>query len=140
MNIKRQWLHDAAKFGAGVVVADFIALMWLSQQYIVPQTFMGLPVAQSSIAPTMVIDFFLLLILVHYAWNIGKLPRLRENTYLLIVGVIFSIVTLAHLMRVLYQTDIIIFGWEVPIFLSWLGIAIAGYLTYSSFHLAMRRK
>lgn len=140
MVIKRQWLHDAAKFGAGLVVADFITLIWLSQQYILPQTFMGLPVGQSSILPSMIIDFFLLLILIHYAWNIGKLPRLRENTYLLIVGVIFAVVTLAHLVRVLYQTDIIIYGWEVPIFLSWFGIAVAGYLTYASFHLAMRRK
>ena len=138
--MKRQWLHDAAKFGAGLVTADFFMFAWLSQQYVLPQSFMGIPLTQSVIAPSMVIDFFLFLFLVHYGWNLGKMPRLRERTYLLITGIVFSVIALAHLVRVLYQTDIIIYGWEVPIFLSWFGIAIATYLAFSSFYFMTRSK
>lgn len=140
MKFKRQWFHDAAKFGAGLVVADFLTLIWLSQQYILPQSFMGLPISQSIIAPSMIVDFFLFLFLVHYGWNLGKIPKIREHTYLLITGIVFSVIALAHLVRVLYNTDIIIFGWNVPIFLSWGGIAIALYLAFSSFYFMVRAK
>ena len=140
MLMKRQWLHDAAKFGAGLVAADFLMDAWLSQQYILPQSFLGLPISQSMIAPSLIIDFFLFLFLVHYGWNIGKMPRVRERTYLLITGVVFSVIALAHMVRVLYQTDIIILGWEVPVFLSWIGIAISLYLAFSSFYFMTRSK
>ncbi|HUO56120.1 MAG TPA: hypothetical protein VMU27_01655 [Candidatus Paceibacterota bacterium] len=140
MKLKHQWFHDAAKFGAGLVTADFLTLAWLSQQYILPQSFMGIPIDQSIIAPGMIIDFCLFLFLVHYGWNLGKIPRLREHTYLLIAGVIFSIIAFAHILRVLYQSDLIIFGWEVPIFLSWIGIAAATYLAFSSFYFMTRTK
>ncbi len=140
MKLKRQWFHDAAKFGAGLVVADFLTLIWLSQQYILPQSFMGMPISQSIIAPSMIVDFFLFLFLVHYGWNIGKIARVRERTYLLLTGIVFSAIALAHLVRVLYQTDIVILGWEVPIFLSWIGIAVALYLAFSSFYFMTRTK
>jgi len=140
MKLKRQYLHDAAKFGAGLVSADFLALVWLSQQYVLPQSFIGIPMSSSIIAPSMIIDVFLLLFLIHYGWNIGKMPRVKESTYLLITGVIFSIVALTHLVRVLYSTDIILFGWEVPIFLSWIGITVATYLAFSSFYFLSRAK
>ncbi len=140
MLMKRQWLHDAAKFGAGLVTADFLIFAWLSQQYVLPQSFLGVPLSQSVIAPTMIVDFFLLLFLIHYGWNIGKIPRVRERTYLLITGIVFSIIALAHLVRVLYQTEIIILGWQVPIFLSWIGILVATYLAFSSFYFMARSK
>ena len=140
MLLKRQWLHDAAKFGAGLVAADFLVDVWLSQQYILPQSFLGLPISSSIIAPSLIINFFLFLFLVHYGWNIGKIPRVRERTYLLIAGIVFSVIALAHLVRVLYQTQVIILGWEVPIFLSWLGIAVALYLAFSSFYFMTRTK
>jgi hypothetical protein len=140
MMLKRQWLHDAAKFGAGLVTADFLLFAWLSQQYILPQSFLGVPLTQSVIAPAMIIDFFLFLFLIHYGWNIGKIPRPRERTYLLITGVVFSVIALAHLVRVLYDTDIIILGWQVPIFLSWIGIAVSLYLAFSSFYFMVRTK
>lgn len=140
MLMKRQWLHDAAKFGAGLVTADFLIFAWLSQQYVLPQSFLGVPLSQSVIAPTMIVDFFLLLFLIHYGWNIGKIPRVRERTYLLITGIVFSVIALAHLVRVLYQTEIIILGWQVPIFLSWIGILVATYLAFSSFYFMTRSK
>src|SRR5271170_5497467 len=99
MLMKRQWLHDAAKFGAGLLAADFLMDAWLSQQYILPQTFLGLPISSSMIVPSLIIDFFLFLFLVHYGWNIGKIPRVRERTYLLITGIVFSVIALAHLVR-----------------------------------------
>jgi hypothetical protein len=138
--MKRQWLHDTAKFAAGLVVADFITLWWLSTQNALPASFLGLQLSPSMIFPSMAIDFFLFLILVHYGWNIGKMPQLKERMYLTVAGVIFTIVAVVHIVHILYQGDVIIFGWYVPVFLSWLGVAVSAYLAYASFHFATRMK
>ena len=78
--------------------------------------------------------------LIHYGWHLGKIPRPRERTYLFIAGVIFTIVALAHLVRVFAGADLVIVGWNVPLWLSWIGTAAAAYLAYASFYFAMRSK
>src|SRR5436853_312404 len=105
--MRRQWLHDAAKFAAGLVTADFFAHAWLAQQPIMPQSFLGIPVDSSMIVPGMVLDFFLFIILVHYGWNIGKIPRVKERMYLMVAGTIFMVVAFLHLIRIFYNTDLV---------------------------------
>ena len=136
--IKRQWLHDLAKFGAGLVAADFVVVWWLSSLRHVPDTFMGVPLAEAN--ATLLVDIFLFLILVHYGWNIGQIPHVKERMYLTAAGVIFTVVAGGHLLRILYNGDVVIFGWAVPLFLSWIGVVVATYLAYTSFHLATRMK
>ena len=137
---KRQWLHDAAKIGAGLVVADFITLWWFSMQKALPHTFLGFPIDSSMIVPKMIVDVFLFIMLVHYGWHIGKIPHIKERFYLVASGTVFTVVALAHLIRVVYSGDLVIFGWTAPIFLSWIGVVVATFLAYSSFHLAARMK
>lgn len=136
----RQWLHDLAKIGAGLVAADFIIFWWLSLQSRLPAAFLGLDIERSMLVPAMVVDIFIFIILVHYGWNIGKIPHLKERAYMVLSGAIFTVVTLAHLTRVIYSGELNVFGWDVPIFLSWLGILVAGYLAYTSFYFAGRIK
>jgi hypothetical protein len=112
--IKRQWLHESAKFLAGLVAADFVVIWWLSMQPTMPDAFMGLPLADST--ATLLVDFFLFLILVHYGWNIGKIPQVKERMYLTAAGVVFTVVAGGHLLRILYNGDVSIFGWTVPLF------------------------
>src|SRR5438105_590689 len=138
--MKRQWLHDISKFAAGLVVADFILFWWLSTLNTLPKAFLGLSVSSSMLAPAMVVDIFIILILIHYGWNIGKIPQIKERMYLTVAGAIFTVVALAHLSRVLYSGDLSIFGWDVPVFLSWIGVAVSTYLAYASFHFAARMK
>ncbi len=128
-----------AKFGAGLIVADFITMWWFSV-HTMPKMFLGLALSDSTLTSAMVIDIFIFLILVHYGWNIGKIPQVKERMYLTAAGAIFTVVALGHLTRVLYQGDFSIFGWDVPIFVSWLGVIVATYLAYASFHFAARIK
>ena len=65
---------------------------------------------------------------------------MKERMYLSAAGIIFTVVAGGHLLRILYSGDVIIFGWVVPFFLSWIGVVVATYLAYSSFHLAARMK
>jgi hypothetical protein len=138
--MKRAWLHETAKFCAGLVTADFFTQWWLTSQSFETTQFMGITVTKDMLAPAMLIDVFLLVILVHYAWHVGKLPRVKERMYFVFAGAIFTVVCLAHLARVLTGAEFVIFGWYVPVFLSWIGIVVSFYLAYASFHLAGRRR
>jgi hypothetical protein len=138
--MRRAWLHEAAKFCAGLVTADFFTQWWLMSQPFDATQFIGISVTKEMLGPAMLIDVFLFLILIHYAWHVGKLPRVKERVYFVFAGAIFTVVCLAHLARVLTGAEFVIFGWYVPVFLSWIGIVVSFYLAYASFHLAGRRK
>lgn len=136
--MSRRSLQDIAKFAAGLVAADFLWLVWFSQQGFLPVDFYGTTISPDMVLPGLVFDIALFIILVHYAWHIGKIPAFRERTYLLVAGGIFSIVMVAHLWRVFSGAELLIGPWDVPLWLSWVGVAVTAYLAYSSFHFAAR--
>ncbi len=138
--MKKQTLHELAKFAAGLIAADFIGLVWLSMNNPGAGTFLGIDFASTALLPALVFDAALFIILVHYGWHVGKTPLMRERTYLLAVGIVFAIVAAAHLLRVFTGTDIVVLGWSVPLLLSWIGTAVTAYLSYMSFHLALRMR
>ncbi len=131
-------LREVAKFCSGLVIGDFLAVFWLSMSGAIPHSFMGVHLTSDMVLPTLIFDVALFIILVHYGWHIGKTPVLRERTFLMTAGIVFGVVALAHLMRVFVGADLNVFGWDVPLWLSWIGTAITAYLSYMSFHLAMR--
>jgi hypothetical protein len=47
-----------------------------------------------------------------------------KNTALLIAGFIFAIVALAHLLRLYYGSDVIIAGYMIPMWVSYVGFII----------------
>jgi hypothetical protein len=59
------------------------------------------------------------------------------RTYSLIAGIIFSLVALLHALR-LRGWHVVIGDLSVPVWVSWLGLVIAGYLTYQGFQLSRR--
>jgi len=61
-----------------------------------------------------------------------------KKQYLTVAGAIFVAVALAHLVRAVMDWPIVIAGWIVPIWLSWLAFVIAGALGYFGLTLARR--
>ena len=61
-----------------------------------------------------------------------------RKQYLTVAGAIFVIVALAHLVRALMDWPIVIAGWIVPMWLSWLAFAVAAALGYFGLTLAKR--
>ena len=55
------------------------------------------------------------------------------KTYVTVSGVLFLILAIAHIVRLVYGWEISVAGWSVPLWVSWLGIALTGFLAYSSF-------
>jgi hypothetical protein len=138
--MNRRSLQEVCKFAAGLVAADLITLVWLSQAKLLPVHFMGLTFGPQMVVPGVIFDLSLLFILIHYGWHIGKIPGPREHTYLVVAGVIFTLVSIAHLWRLFASAPLVIMDWSVPLWLSWFGVAIAAYLAYTSFRLALHVK
>ena len=62
-----------------------------------------------------------------------------QKTFIMIAGVIFAAVAVFHLLRIVFGWPAVIGGWTVPMWVSWIGLAVAGGLSYFGLSLAMRR-
>jgi hypothetical protein len=132
-------LREAAKFFAGVVAAEALTLLWLWSNNLFPVSMWGATWTADVVMPSVVFDIAVILILVHYGWNLGRIPRPKERNYLMVAGCIFTLVAFAHLLRIFTGTDLVLLGWAAPLWLSWLGVIVATYLAYASFHFSMLR-
>lgn len=54
------------------------------------------------------------------------------KTLLSVVSVIFAVIAVLHLARIVYGWPSIIGSFEVPMWLSWIAVAAAGYLSYEA--------
>ena len=97
-------------------------------------------VTSEMLLPNLIFDLALFIILVHYGWHVGKIPAVREKSYMFIAGLIFSFVAIIHFWRIFSGADLILGSWETPIWLSWFGLAVTAYLAYTSFRLAAKVK
>ena len=61
---------------------------------------------------------------------------LSSKTFFQISGIIFFVVALMHLLRILLDWQASIANWDVPMWLSYIGVVVAGYLAYNAFKLA----
>jgi len=133
-------LHEIAKFGAGLIAGDFLGLVWMANAGILPIEFLGRTFTQDILLPALVFDAAIFFVLVHYGWHVGKIPAIRERSYLMVVGIVFGVIASAHLAHIFTGVDIAIAGWSLPIWLSWLGTIVTTYLAYMSLRLSTRMK
>ena len=63
---------------------------------------------------------------------------MTEKTFSTLAAAIFAVVAVLHLVRILIGWSIVVDGWTVPMWVSWVGLIIAGALSYYGARLAMR--
>ena len=63
---------------------------------------------------------------------------MTEKMFATIGTVIFALVALLHLLRLVMGWSIVIESWTVPMWLSWVGLVLAGGLAYFGTRLAVR--
>jgi hypothetical protein len=64
---------------------------------------------------------------------------MNQKTFSGLASAIFALVALLHLWRAYMEWPVVIGGWSVPIWISWIGLVVAGGLSYFGLKLAMRR-
>ena len=60
------------------------------------------------------------------------------KAYVLVSGVIFGLVALLHVLRLFMNWPVQLGAWTVPLWLSWIGVAVAGALCIWAIRLAMK--
>ncbi len=53
---------------------------------------------------------------------------MNRKNYCLISGTLFSLVAIAHLLRILSGASILVDDYAVPMFFSWVGLIVPGVL------------
>jgi len=55
---------------------------------------------------------------------------MNQKTYNLVTGVVFLIVSVLHLFRAILGWQAVIGTFVLPVWISWFGLLLAGYLSY----------
>jgi hypothetical protein len=67
----------------------------------------------------------------------GELPepglKMTPRIFCLIAAAVFSLIALGHALRVLFGWHVTVESVVVPVWLSWIGLAVATYLAYLGF-------
>ncbi|MDE2001268.1 MAG: hypothetical protein KGI60_01720 [Patescibacteria group bacterium] len=136
----KETLREAAKFVAGLIAGDLIFGIWLVSGGLLPMQFLGSFITEQTAMLWIIFDLFLLIMLIQYAWHPQILhPSVSQRTLFLAVGFATGAAALAHILRLVFGWQIEIGTLIVPFWLSWIGIFVASYVSYASFHFASER-
>ena len=58
---------------------------------------------------------------------------MKQSTFNAVAGSIFGIVAVVHALRLLRGWAFVVGGWSAPMWVSWLGLALAGFLAWAAF-------
>lgn len=58
---------------------------------------------------------------------------MSKHTYVTVTATIFLVVAVLHLTRIFVGWEASMGGWIVPQWISWAGLAVAGFLSYTGF-------
>jgi len=67
-----------------------------------------------------------------------ELNTLSQETFLLVAGVIFLLVSIMHVLRLAFKWHVTLDGWTLPKWVSWIAIFISGFLAYAGLRLSGR--
>ena len=61
---------------------------------------------------------------------------MTQRTYIQITGILFGLIALLHIVRLINGWPAVIGVWTMPLWLSAVGIAVAGFLAWSAWRLS----
>lgn len=56
-----------------------------------------------------------------------------QKTFFQVTGIIFTVIAVLHLLRLVLGWEVLLGGLVVPVWVSFVGVAIAAYLAYSAY-------
>ena len=65
---------------------------------------------------------------------------MSDHAYSLIAGIIFLLIALAHLLRIVLGTPVVVQGISIPVWASAIAFVVTGFLSYEGFRFARRPK
>jgi hypothetical protein len=69
-----------------------------------------------------------------------NLPRgedqMSAKTFSILAGVVFLLVAVVLALRLVFRWEVIVVGWQVPLWISAIGFVLAAFLAYEGFRLS----
>jgi hypothetical protein len=62
---------------------------------------------------------------------------MSKNRFPQLAGAIFLIVSVAHVLRLAFKWEVVVGGWQVPMWISVIAIAVTAYLAYEGLRTRM---
>ena len=56
------------------------------------------------------------------------------RTFLFVAGIFFTMICLAHLLRVMFGVDLVVGTYHIPMWGSGAAVVVMAYLAYEAFH------
>ena len=69
-------------------------------------------------------------------WN----KNMDKNKLLLVSSAIFGIIGILHLLRLIFSWEAVIGNFDVPLYLSYIAVVVAGYLSFSMYKASKVKK
>ena len=63
---------------------------------------------------------------------------MRQKTFSLVVGLIFLLIAVMHVLRLALKWEVVLNGWSLPMWVSVNAIVITAYLAFESLKLSRR--
>ena len=64
---------------------------------------------------------------------------MRHGAFLLVCSSLFTLIAVVHVLRLMYGWRVTLGEWTIPVWVSWVGLLIAGYLAYEGFRLTRKQ-
>jgi hypothetical protein len=58
---------------------------------------------------------------------------MTPRVFVLVSSGLFALIAVVHALRLVYGWRVTLGEWAVPVWVSWVGLLIAGYLSYQGF-------
>lgn len=59
---------------------------------------------------------------------------MSKDIYSRLAGAIFLIVAIAHALRMAFHWQVVLAGWQAPMWISAVAVIVAAFLAYEGFH------
>ena len=63
---------------------------------------------------------------------------MSQKTFSLVAGVFFLLVALGHVLRIAFGASVVVEGFSIPMWASWIAFFVTGFLAYEGFRLGRR--
>ncbi len=134
--MSKSTLREIAKFSSGLILGDFLCGLWFYLSGYSSLKFWGISFTPRTLIMGMLFDVVLFIFLFYYAWHLNNRSRTsRERVFHFFAGSLFTLVSLSHLSRIIFNWDLVLGSWLAPYWLNAIASLVSAFLAYFSFSL-----
>jgi hypothetical protein len=63
---------------------------------------------------------------------------MTSKSFGMVAGLIFLVIAVAHVFRVIFHFEVVLAGYSVPLWVSWVAIPVFGFLAWSGLGLSRK--